>query len=157
LNIHDIYGGFLEPLKSLKKEKGARIMLIVAFLFSININVGKIMAIHSSPAFLTTFYMAALAVSYVIFLIATGKTYAIKNLKNSPFLFSMIGLFVLIHSFTHFIAVTMTNVASMVSVKRTSVLFSIIFAAMFLKEFHFAERFIGAAVMITGVWLIIVF
>jgi|TARA_B100000315_G_scaffold43957_1_gene38922 uncharacterized membrane protein len=157
LNIHDIYGGFLEPLKSLKKEKGARIMLIVAFLFSININVGKIMAIHSSPAFLATFYMAALAVSYVIFLIATGKTYAIKNLKNSPFLFSMIGLFVLIHSFTHFIAVTMTNVASMVSVKRTSVLFSIIFAAMFLKEFHCAERFIGTAVMITGVWLIIVF
>jgi uncharacterized membrane protein len=69
----------------------------------------------------------------------------------------MIGLFVLIHSFTHFIAVTMTNVASMVSVKRTSVLFSIIFAAMFLKEFHFTERFIGAAVMITGVWFIIVF
>ncbi|MDP7350554.1 MAG: hypothetical protein QF907_06230 [Nitrospinota bacterium] len=69
----------------------------------------------------------------------------------------MIGLFVLIHSFTYFIAVTMTNLASMVSVKRTSVLFSIFFAAMFLKEFHFAERFIGAAVMIADAWFIIVF
>jgi uncharacterized membrane protein len=141
----------------LKKEKGARIMLIVALLFSININLWKIMAIHSSPAFLATFYMTVLTISYVIYLIATGKTYAIKNLKNSPFLFSMIGLFVLIHSFTHFFAVTMTNVASMVSVKRTSVLFSIIFAAIFPKEFHFTERFIGAAVMIAGVWFIIVF
>ncbi|HJN02081.1 MAG TPA: hypothetical protein QF836_03415 [Nitrospinota bacterium] len=51
----------------------------------------------------------------------------------------------------------MTNLASMVSVKRTSVLFSIFFAAMFLKEFHFAERFIGAAVMIADAWFIIVF
>jgi drug/metabolite transporter (DMT)-like permease len=79
LSIHDIYRGFLEPIKSLKKEKGARIMLIVAFLFSININFGKIMAINSSPAFLATFYMTVLTISYVIYLIATGKTYAIKN------------------------------------------------------------------------------
>jgi uncharacterized membrane protein len=69
----------------------------------------------------------------------------------------MIGLFVLIHSFTHFIALRMTNVASMVPLKRTSVLFSTIFAAIFLKEFHFTERFIGAAAMIAGVWFIIVF
>lgn len=156
LHIHDISRGFLEPLKSLKKEKGARIMLTVAFLFSININVGKIMAIHSNPAFLATFYMMALATSYLIYLIVSGKTYAIKNLKNSPFLFLTIGLFVLIHSFTHFIAVTMTNVAYMVSVKRTSILFSIFFAAIFLREFHFAERFIGATVMITGIWFIVV-
>ena len=157
LNVHDISKGLLEPLKSLKREKGSRIMLMVAFLFSININFGKIMAIHSSPPFLTTFYMTTLTISYVIYLMVTGKTYAIKNLKNSPFLFLMIGLFVLIHSFTHFIAVTMTNVASMVSVKRTSILFSIAFAAVFLKEFHFTERFIGAAVMIAGVWFIIAF
>jgi len=156
LNIHDIYRGFLEPLKSLKKEKGARTMLIVAFLFSININFGKIMAIHSSPDFLATFYITALTISYVLYLIATGKTYAIKKLKNSPFLFSMIGLFGLIHFFTHFIAVTMTDLASMISVKRTSILFSIIFAAIFLREFHFTERLIGATVMIVGVWFIIV-
>lgn len=157
LNVHDISKGLLEPLKSLKRERGSRIMLMVAFLFSININFGKIMAIHSSPTFLTTFYMTTLTISYVIYLIATGKTYAIKNLKNSPFLFSMIGLFVLIHSFTHFIAITMTNLASMVSVKRTSILFSIAFAAIFLREFHFTERFVGAAVMIAGVWFIIAF
>ena len=66
LNIHDISKGFFEPFKSIKNENGARIMLIVAFLFSININFGKIMAIHSSPTFLATFYMTALTISYVI-------------------------------------------------------------------------------------------
>lgn len=155
LNIQSISSSFLEPLKALKNEKGARLMFLVAFVYSININLGKIMATHSSPIFLGSFYIIALTISLLIYLIISRKTYAIKNLKGSPVLFLAIGILLSISVFCHFIAVTMTNVAYMVSVKRTSILFSIIFSALFLKECYLIQRFIGATVMITGVWLII--
>ncbi len=156
LNLHDISKSFLEPLKSLKKEKGARLMFLVALIFSININIGKIMANHSNPVFLGGFYIIALTISLLIYLIISRKTHAIKNLNGSPILFLMIGIFLSLSVICHFIAVTMTNVAYMVSVKRTSILFSIIFSAVFLREIYVLQRFFGAAIMLTGVWFIIV-
>lgn len=157
LNIHNISKGIFEPVKSLKKEKGTKIMFFVAFIFSININLGKILANHSSPYFIGSFYIIAVAISLLIYLIISRKTYAIKNLKKSPILFLSIGIFIAISFFCHFIALTMTNVAYMVSVKRTSILFAAIFSALFLKEFYVIERLIGTTVMVAGVWFIIAF
>ena len=49
LGIKDVQKGFLAPFKSLTKEKGALLMLIVSFLFSIGANISKIGVQLSNP------------------------------------------------------------------------------------------------------------
>ena len=51
LNIRSISKGFFGPIKALLKEKGAKLMLFVAFLFSITSNIDKIGVQNSSPIF----------------------------------------------------------------------------------------------------------
>ena len=51
-------------------------------------------------------------------------------------------------------AVTLIEVPYMISVKRTSLLFGIIFGAIFFGETNIRERLVGGIVMIIGVVLI---
>ena len=59
LNLQDGINHFFEPVKALANEKGSRIMICVAFLFSIAAPVGKKGILHSSPEFFSvTFFIA---------------------------------------------------------------------------------------------------
>ena len=49
LNIRSLSKGLFGPFKSLVKEKGPKLMLIVAFLFSITSNIDRIGVQNSSP------------------------------------------------------------------------------------------------------------
>ena len=52
------------------------------------------------------------------------------------------------------LAISMTNVAYMISLKRTSLLFGVLYGALWFKEEKIAERLMGAIIMILGVFLI---
>ena len=52
------------------------------------------------------------------------------------------------------IAINLTFVAYVISVKRTSALFSVILGKIILKEKGIKERLLGAAIMVSGVFLI---
>jgi uncharacterized membrane protein len=66
----------------------------------------------------------------------------------------ILGIIVAVSIFSHMLAISMTNVAYMISLKRTSLLFGVIYGAVLFKEEKIAERLTGAAIMITGVFLI---
>ena len=51
MNITKISDGLLGPFKALLRKKGPKLMLFVAFLFSITSNIDKIGAQNSSPIF----------------------------------------------------------------------------------------------------------
>jgi uncharacterized membrane protein len=58
--------------------------------------------------------------------------------------------------FFHMIAVSMSNVAYMVSIKRTSLLFSVVFGHFLFKEEKITEKAIGAVIMFIGfVWIVL--
>lgn len=57
----------------------------------------------------------------------------------------------------HMIAVSMTLVAYAIAIKRTSILFTVLWGALLFKEKNFKERLIGAAIMLAGVLLITLF
>ncbi len=58
---------------------------------------------------------------------------------------------------THLKAISLVEVSYMVSVKRLSLLFGVIFGAMFFMETNIKERFLGATIMVSGIVLISVF
>ena len=58
---------------------------------------------------------------------------------------------------THFKAVNLVEVAYMVSVKRLSILFGVIYGVMLFRETNIKERLLGATVMVSGIVMITVF
>ena len=58
---------------------------------------------------------------------------------------------------SHFTALSMTDVAYMISVKRTSLIFSVIYGKFLFGEKNTGERLLGSVLMVAGVVLITVF
>jgi len=58
---------------------------------------------------------------------------------------------------THFKAISLIEVSYMVSVKRLSILFGVLYGIMFFKETNIKERFLGATVMVSGIIVLAAF
>lgn len=156
LHVNTTKQGILEPFKAIRRERGSMYMIIVAFIFSITSNLGKMAILHSSPLFFAATYVPIL--STVLFPVLLWKNHGkIKQLFSRPTIFSLIGLAIAFATITHFFAVNIAQVPYVISVKRTSLLFGIMYGAIWFKETHIRERFIGGIIMIIGVSIIILF
>jgi len=156
LNVHTISQGFLAPFMAIAKEKGSVLMIIVAFIFSIGACLGKISVQHSSPAFFSVIYIFLLSLFLFIIVNFKSKHFLSKSISRPvPFIF--IGMLIAIMIITHLKAISLIEVSYMVSVKRLSILFGILYGVMFFKETNIKERFLGATVMVSGIILISIF
>jgi len=154
LHIHTAGRSLLEPLRSIFKEKGSVLMIMVAFIFSITSSLGKVAIEHSSPVFFGSFYF--LLVSILFTPVALGsirKGLPIKK-REIPFLIS-IGLTYSLMIIFHMIAMSLTNVAYMISVKRLSLFFSILYGYTMFREERLGERTAGTVLMFAGFVLIV--
>src|SRR3989338_9209682 len=130
LNIHTVRQGIFEPLRAIGREKGAILMIAVAFIFSISSNLGKVAIQHSNPLFFAVFYPPLLSFSLLpIMLFRTSSKRSNSDSRgkfNKLFrrkIFYIIGLCIALESIFHFSAITLIEVSYMISVKRTSILF----------------------------------
>jgi drug/metabolite transporter (DMT)-like permease len=153
LNVHLSKEGVLEPLKAIFVERGSLLMVAVAFIYSITSNLGKLAIQHSSPIFMSLFYSPLLALTFLPFL-TRGKI-GIMDFRTGGLLFVLIGASQAAATLFHFKAVSMMLVSYMISVKRLSLLLSVIFGRIFFHEEHLKERLFGSLLMILGVVLIV--
>jgi drug/metabolite transporter (DMT)-like permease len=146
--------GPLEPLACLARERGARLVLVVAVIYSVTSALGKVGMRHSSPTFFGVAYVGFLALCLAAVALARGEgRAALRELRPTP-IFLLIGVVVAGMTFLHFTAIGMTNVAYMVAVKRTSLLVSVVFGRVFFGEAGLRRRLPGAALMLAGVLLL---
>ena len=153
LNVHTVSQGFLAPFKAIAKEKGSVLMIIVAFIFSIGACLGKIAVQHSSPAFFSVIYIFLLSLFLFIIISIKSKHFLSKSISR-PVPFIIIGMLIAIMIITHLTAISLIEVSYMVSVKRLSILFGVIYGIMFFKETNIKERLLGATVMVSGIIVI---
>ena len=153
LNFHRIDQGVLEPLRAIWREKGSILMIIVAFIYSITSNLGKLAVLNSAPVFFGVIYFFILtgALLPVVLIRSRGD---IVQVFSRPGSFLLIGLFSAMMIIFHFLSIELIEVAYMISVKRSSMLFSVIYGSVIFKEFNIRERLIGSSVMIAGMVLI---
>ena len=156
LNVHTISRGLFEPFKAIAKEHGSVLMIIVAFVFSVGACIGKIAIQHSNPLFFSVIYSFLL--SFIFYLVISFRTkHFYSKAFSRPVLFLLIGILITIMIITHFKAVNLVEVAYMVSVKRLSILFGVIYGVMLFRETNIKERLLGATVMVSGIVMITVF
>ncbi len=154
LNLSQTRHGILGPLKAIFQEPGSRLMLLVSFIYAFTSAIGKLAIIHSNPYFFGVVYNVALTTLMLLFLPAAKNGKPGKNLLKKPLIGLLLGVIVSVAIFSHMLAISLTNVAYMISLKRTSLLFGVIYGALWFKEENIAERLTGAIIMITGVFLI---
>jgi uncharacterized membrane protein len=156
LNFKEKSKGYLAPFKALLREKGPRLMLLVAFIWSITANFDKIGIQNSSVFFWPVTVNAFIAVGFIPVILLKSKKKLPQIRKNYKTLLP-VGLFHGLMIVFQMIAVSMTLVAYVISIKRTSAVMSVVFGSLFFKEKGLRERLLGASIMIAGVVLITLF
>jgi drug/metabolite transporter (DMT)-like permease len=153
LNIDPARFRLLAPFRAVFHETGSWTMLIVAFVYSFTAVIGKKAILNSSPLFFGISFFIAFNLSLVILLRFTGRI-RFATFGRAPFKGLVSGIFLYFQIVFHCTAVALVEAAVMISVKRLSILFSILFGKLIFQERHASIRFSGALLMLFGTLLI---
>lgn len=144
---------FLAPFKAILTTRGSRLMLFVAALYSLTSVFSKGVLQTVRPEFFGPFYVVVLGTITFIYLTLKGrKTLAIINRK--PWSHCLIGAFSAGMVITHFYAIDQVQVAYMIAIKRTSLLFGMIYGAVMFGEKDIPRKLLAGSLMVFGVFLI---
>ncbi len=149
LNLRHLGKGLLEPFMAIFREKGSRLMLLVALLYGITSVLGKGALEYCPPLTFGAFYFGLVG---LISLPLAGRAYG--SILARPFWPLVIGLMVSVMAASHFLALGKTDVAYMIAVKRTSLLFGILYGAILFRERGFGLHFAAGTIMVMGVAVI---
>lgn len=145
---------WLRPLLHIFKHPSSLMMLGVALLYNFTAVGGKGAMQYMSPELFGPFYFVLVGLT-LIPLLGLGKPSSLKRIWRKPLpvlaTAALMGLMLV----THFIALEKVEVAYMIAVKRTSLLFGIIFGALLFKETGLGGHLIAGSVMLCGVALIV--
>jgi uncharacterized membrane protein len=149
LNISKKQSGYFAPFKALLREKGPRLMLGVAFLWSITANFDKVGILNSSPLF----WVVSINV-FIALLLTPLMLYKSKVKLSNVRALVPVGLFSGLTHITQMSALSLTLVAYVISIKRTSTIMSVLWGYLIFKEKGIKERLAGTAIMVVGVLFI---
>lgn len=143
----------LAPLKAVLKSPGSRCMLLVALIWSLTATLGKKGVQLSDPLFFGVFYMLSLSVPMLAIAAWRLKRNAAKvNLKGRNVIWVALGgMATALGMIAHYYAIKLAPVPYMISVKRTSVIFSVLYGGLIFKEGHIRLRLLGTSIMLSGV------
>ena len=170
LNISAGDKHFLDPVKSMLRNRGSWYMLIVAFLFAVSINFDKIALNNSDPFFGIALTVLAIGVAFVLM-----AAYSLNSLRNIslqkpakdgdqapksgfpafPYrkylpLAILIGAFVAIEAGSINVAYTLQIVPYVIAIKRLSIIFVVLYGTLVFSEHEIGKRLMGAALMVAG-------
>lgn len=144
---------WLAPILAIGRERGSRLMLGVAIIYSITSVLGK-GALQYMPA--TTFgplYFVVLGL-FTLLVFSWRQQNAVRVLWRPSWGHVIIGVLMAVMVVTHFLAIERVQVAYMISVKRTSILFGIVLGALLFAETRLLQHLLAAVLMVAGVVLI---
>lgn len=154
LNLEHFHRGLLEPVRAIFREKGSVLMLCVAFIYSFTASLIKVGINHSSALFYGVVYFTVLPLAYAPLAVPRLRNTASMTRRGVAYLIAA-GLMMALMVVTHVVAVSLTEVAYMVAVKRTSLLISVLYGCLIFREGRLGERTAGAVLMVAGFAVIV--
>jgi drug/metabolite transporter (DMT)-like permease len=159
LNLKTVRAGrtlnVLAPFHAIAREQGSRLMLGTAALYSLTSVLGKGALQHVTPQFFGPFYFVLLAlVATTLFASRELRSWSAAGRNVQAHL--LVGIFMAGMVMAHFYAIEHVEVAYMIAVKRTSLLFGLLYGAWLFGETGLARNLAAAMLMVAGVYLIAV-
>ncbi len=153
LNLSSVKNELLAPLKAIFREQGSWLMIITALIYSLTATLGKLAIQHSSPQFFAVTYFLFFAL-LVMSLFPFMPKARFAHLLRRPFVGASSGIVLAAMIFSHTLAISLVQAAYMISVKRSSLIFGVLFGYIIFKEKKIKERLFGASIMMCGVLII---
>lgn len=153
LNIKERKNGWKAPFLALVKDKGPRLMLGAALIWSVTGNMDKIAIQNSSAVF---FAMAEnLVMAIMLFPFAWKRIRKQRGrIEKEKFHLAAVGLFSALMTMFQMLAISQTLVVYVIAIKRISILISIILGGVIFKEKNIGSRLAGGAIIVLGVLFI---
>lgn len=162
--------GWLRPLQAIWWEAGSRLMLAVAFIYSLTATFSKAALAYLPPVPFGALYFALLGLLTLGIFAAwefvpsrmqrRPAASATAGFTSSRRRWPLVAAVVLVAALnavmivTHFLAIQGANVAYMIAVKRTSLLFGMLYGFLCFHEPRMRQRLPAAGLMLLGVFLI---
>jgi drug/metabolite transporter (DMT)-like permease len=158
LNLDTVQTGawrnVLAPFRVITRERGARLMLATAAIYSLTSVTSKGALLQVTPAFFGPFYFVIIgAASALVF--ASRDVTSWRALGRHPVAHLAVGFFMALMVIAHFYAIEHIEVAYMIAVKRTSLLFGMLYGAWLFRETGLKKNMVAGVLMILGVYLIV--
>lgn len=143
---------FGAPWLRLFSSRGARLALYTAILASIAVNFDKLAIVHSSPMFYSGSFLLVVGVFVYGWSKISGRWDTIK--KDYVWKISLLGLLLGIVTVLMNSGYLFGIVPYVGTLRRTQILWTVLFASIFLKEKNSLLRIVGAIIIFLGVVLI---
>ncbi len=153
LNVRASHQGYLAPYRALLREPGARLMLAVAFIWSIAATVDKIGVQHSSPLMWAASMNGVIALALTPLMLRVPGS--LGNVRARWPLLLLVGSLAGLSVLCQMMAISLTLVAYVIAIKRTSILLGVVLGALLFREQGLRERLAGVLVMLLGVLCIV--
>lgn len=154
LNSFKASKSILAPFMLLIKNKSVMQMFLVSFLFSVTAVLAKKAITLSNPGYFM--FMQYLVESIILVLLFHRKIKeGIGDFRKNIINFSTYAVAVSFSEILIAIAFTISIVPYAISLKRSSIIFSVLIGFLFFKEKNFKHSIIGATIMFAGALLII--
>lgn len=154
MNIQDYREGILAPFKNILKNRGSVYVIIVALIYTITSTIGKRIVTLVGPSFMSFWYLASLTMVLFIFVIIKSEP-IITPLKSNLAINLLIGTFVGLAAYTLFSSYQLIPVSYAIALKRTSILFAVLWGRIFFGESDFKKRIAGSLIVLVGIIIII--
>ncbi len=144
----------LAPFRAILRERGSRLMLMAATIYSLTSVLSKAALLHVTPGFFGPFYFVALGMVAVL-VFASRNVSSWHALGRHPCAHLAIGGCMAVMVVSHFYAIEHIEVAYMIAVKRTSLLFGMLYGAWLFSETGLKKNLAAGGLMVLGVFLIV--
>lgn len=146
---------FYQPFLAIYQNKGTFMMFLVAIIWGLTGSLHKLAILHSDPYFYTAFGALVLAIIFTPLAILSNKQDFMKALRPESLpKIVPVGILEGVTVLTQMIGQSIALTVFIISLKRTSIIFSSIMGWLFFKE-PIKQRIIPICLMVAGVILIL--
>jgi uncharacterized membrane protein len=153
LNLKEKQRGYLAPFRAILEQRGPRLMVLVAFIWSITSNFDKIGVLNSTPSFWVISLFSFIAI-LLLPVIAFKSHQPLTQIRSHYRALVLIGGLSSLTVLLQMQAIQLTLVTRVIAIKRLSTLLGVFWGHLFFKEQGIRERALGAILMIFGVFVI---
>ncbi len=147
-------GALLAPFAAVFRVRGSRLMLAVALIYSLTSVLGKQAMRYADPLSFGPFYMVLLGALSLVPALAGRRGRVLLPVRRWPQLL-LLAAAMAVMIVTHFLAIAHVQVAYFIALKRTSLLFGILYGGWLFRERHLRRHLAAGLLMVAGVALIV--
>ncbi|MCB1722300.1 MAG: EamA family transporter [Chromatiaceae bacterium] len=140
----------IAPLRAIVVNRGSRLMLATAGIYAVTSVGGKAAMQWMPPEHFGAFYFAVLG-SAVLLLMALTRPRSLRVARFGMVPILVVAGLMALMVVTHFMALAQVEAAYMIAVKRTSLLFGMVYGAVLFGERHLGRHLLAGIMMVAGV------